>query len=361
MIVLNTEMKAFDTHVHTIRKHSIADSIKSFEQGFKWAGVEKFVFLCVLYESKENFDILNNLKGLFYKKYFSPNAYAFAALEHKTGLSDEQLANDFLDQAQLYMRVGFDGMKMLEGKPGLRKDFGKLLSSSVYDKFFAFMEECQKPITLHNADPGYFWDESKLSKEALDRGWLVGKDQLSKEEMFRDVMNVLKKYPKLRLTLAHFGFTAESIEEAKEFLENYENTSFDITPGGEQLIYMQQNPDLWIPFLERHADRIKYGSDTYNHVCPNEEELRFHKLYRPNLIRNFFEGDGIYEYDSWTYHGINFDRELLKKIYFENAERELGSPTSIDMSYVKNEISRFEAIVSTDLDMEDIKFIKDNF
>ena len=70
MIVLNTEIKAFDTHVHTIRKHSIADSIKSFEQGFKWAGVEKNVFLCVLYESKENLDILNNLKGLFYKKYF---------------------------------------------------------------------------------------------------------------------------------------------------------------------------------------------------------------------------------------------------------------------------------------------------
>ena len=63
MIILNTEMKAFDTHVHTIRKHSIADSIKSFEQGFKWAGVEKFVFLCVLYESKENFDILNTVQN----------------------------------------------------------------------------------------------------------------------------------------------------------------------------------------------------------------------------------------------------------------------------------------------------------
>lgn len=361
MITINTEMKVFDTHVHIIRRNSIADSVECFKRGFEWAGVEKCVFMCLLYESKNNTDALNNLKGLYYKKHFSPNAYAFASLEHKLELSKEKLADDFLAQARLYMSVGFDGIKMLEGKPGLRKDFGELLSSDVYDKFFGFMEQCGKPITLHNADPGYFWDESKLSPLQLARGWLVGKDQLTKEEMFRDVMNVMKKHPKLHLTLAHFGFTSENIEDAKEFLDNYEYTSFDITPGGEQLINMQRKPDLWIPFLESHADRIKYGTDTYNDVANSEEELRFHKLYRPNLVRNFFEGDGVYEYDGWIYQGVNFNRNLLRKIYFENADKELGIPTKIDMDYVRYEIKRFEKVVDSDLDKEDIKFMKENF
>ena len=96
-------------------------------------------------------------------------------------------------------------------------------------------------------------------------------------------------------------------------------------------------------------------------MVKREEELRFHKLYRPNLVRNFFEGDGVYEYDGWIYQGVNFNRNLLRKIYFENADKELGIPTKIDMDYVRYEIKRFEKVVDSDLDKEDIEFMKENF
>jgi hypothetical protein len=50
---------------------------------------------------------------------------------------------DFLSQAKRFMAMGCDGIKMLEGKPNVRKLLGGLpLNSPLFDGFYAWAEKC---------------------------------------------------------------------------------------------------------------------------------------------------------------------------------------------------------------------------
>ena len=70
------------------------------------------------------------------------------------------------------LRCGCDGVKIIEGKPQMRKmlpvpDFDQ----PVWDPFFAWAEENRVPILWHVNDPEEFWDEARIPGWAKERGW----------------------------------------------------------------------------------------------------------------------------------------------------------------------------------------------
>lgn len=342
-------MKVFDCHVHYSMEPRLEESVASFRRLFEETGVERVAFMSLPHAASEHFDVvLQNLKGLYLKHVFSPNAYCFAGLMHDVSMDDDAMARDFLRQVEGYAAGGFDGLKLLEGKPNLRKLYGKRLSDKVYEGVFAFMEEAGLPVTLHNADPAIFWDITKMSPHAIARGWYNDETADTKDEMLEDVMTVMRRHPRLKLTMAHFGFLADNIEQAKAFLDGFENTRVDLTPGGEQFFYMLEDREAWIPFLESHADKIKYGSDSYNYPTADDAAWRKAALYRPTLLRNFFETADEHIYDKKPYRGIDFDRALLRKIYTENAEREYGAPRDINVAWVKEKIESLRPLCQND-------------
>ncbi|MBQ8685376.1 MAG: amidohydrolase family protein [Clostridia bacterium] len=356
-------MKVFDCHVHSSMPQSVEKSVKVFEQIFDMLSVEKCSFMSIPQHDKENIDYKQNIKDLFFKNYFSPNGYAFAGLEYKRELDDKERANDHLKQAEEYIGAGFDGMKMLEGKPSVRREFNRRLADPVFDKFFAFMEENGLPVTLHNADPYEFWDISKMTPEAIARGWANGPDDLTKEEMTEDVFEVLKKHPKLHLTLAHFGFFGNDHAAAVRFFGDYEYTRLDTTPAGEEYFHMLADWDKWRKFIEEHADRIKYGTDTYNFIQTTSLEAWERSVSaRPNLVRNFFATDGEHEYYGEKYKGVKFSEEIVEKIFWKNAEKEYGTPKKIDGAWVEKKLAALEQRYANDqAALQDVLFMKENF
>ncbi len=58
--------------------------------------------------------------------------------------------------------MGFDGVKMMEGKPNRRKLLARRLDDPIFDGYYRFAEENGVPLTLHLADPAYFWDLSLI-------------------------------------------------------------------------------------------------------------------------------------------------------------------------------------------------------
>ncbi|MDD6682661.1 MAG: hypothetical protein PUE61_05795 [Clostridiales bacterium] len=79
-----------------------------------------------------------------------------------------------------YLAAGFDGLKMLEGKPTERRRYKKLLSDPIYDPLYSYLEECDVSVTLHSGDPDYFWITESM-KELFDD------IRISKDETFEDV------------------------------------------------------------------------------------------------------------------------------------------------------------------------------
>ena len=349
-----------DVHLHSTQNNSVEDSIAIFKKIYKWTGMENALFLGLPQDSKGNTDYLQNLKTIFYKQYF--DAYAFAGLIHDTSLSDSDTEKYFLKQAEEAKIAGFDGVKMLDGKPSMRKIYKRLLSDPVYDKFYSFMEENAFPITLHNADPAYMWDMSKMSPYAIEHGWYCGDLGMSKDEMFDDVMRVMEKHPKLHLTLAHLGFTGENIEQAKRFLGDYEYTMFDTTPGVQNFHDMLPVWDSWYAFIVQYQDRIKYGADTYNFVAKDEEELKVLSTRRPYQQRRFFEGNEPFDAGETKLCGVHLDDYLLEKIYRTNALREYGTPKAINTAFVREWLDSAKASYKDDQKaMRDLLFIEENF
>lgn len=341
--------KVFDIHAHYTFEIPLEETVELFRKEFMETGTEKCCFLSLPQEVKGDkylFDGMQNIKGLYLKRAFSPNGYAFAGLEHPFDHSDEEsISKDFEKQAEKYLSVGYDGMKMLEGYPSLLKAWKTVpLDSVIYDRFYSFMEENGYPIIMHAGNPTENWDISTASLDAIRAGRVYDSSYPTKAEITAQVFGVLKKHPKLKLALAHWGFMSDEKENAERFLGEYENTIFDITPGGEQFINMQKDWEYWLRLIEKYQNRIVYGTDAYAFPCGEVESWREWFWRRPKLIRQFFETDTEHEYLGKKFCGVRLDKKIRRKIYWENAERLLAEPKKIDDNYL---LKTAEGLVGT--------------
>ncbi|MBQ3506720.1 MAG: amidohydrolase family protein [Clostridia bacterium] len=321
--------KIFDAHVHYSFGLPIEEMVRIFRKEFEDLNTEKMVFVSVPTHAQDyqiTFDSAHNVKGLFLKKAFSPNAYAYAALEHPDyEISDAERSALYLKQAQEYYAAGYDGMKMLEGQPDIRRALKIALDSPVYDAYYSFLEEKGIPVTMHIANPESFWEEAYDDTFA------------SKEQITKEMFGIMQKHPKLKLTLAHFGFMSYDIQQAEAFMQ-YENTVFDLTPGGEQLIEMRKSWPQWQAFFEKYQNRIIYGTDQY--AFPDDDETTWKISYhrRPDFVQRFLETDDEFVYAAktdTTVKGVKLDKRILNRIYRENLIALLGEPRKIDEEYLK--------------------------
>lgn len=354
--------KVFETHLHYTYKVPVRESAELFNKAFKLYNVEKAVFLSFPSDGQaKEYDRTQNLKGLYLKSVFGENGYAYAGLEHKF-LGEDKDSEDFLSQIKEYDAAGFDGIKMYEGHPHMWKLTGYSFADNVYEKFFSCAEEKGIPITMHLANDHSFWNEKEISYYwRYVRNCFFDESFPSLEILYSALFELMDRHPRLKLTLAHCGFMSDSVERMERFLE-YKNARIDVTPGGNQLINMALGREEWVPFIEKFADKIKYGSDTYNYYYKNREEWENLVMLRNDLIKNFFLTDAEHEYQNKKYVGINLKREYADKIFFTNAEAELGKPKIINYDYAEAKAKELKVLFAEgSLDNYDMTCLADYF
>ncbi len=353
----------FDLHIHYTFEIPLRETVDIFEQEFAHTDTKKGCFLSLPHHAKGDgvlFDSMQNLKGLYLKRAFSPNAYAFAGLEHPESHHNENgAAESFLSQAKKYMAVGFDGIKMLEGYPSLIKNWGLPIDSDVYNSFYAFMEENGYPILMHAANPTENWDLATASADAVQAGRVYDSSYPTKAEILAQVFRVMERFPRLTLILAHFGFMSDDLPMAQKFMA-YPNTWLDTTPGGEQCIRMQTEWGRWLPFWQKYQDRILYGTDFY--AFPKDERWEESFMRRPKFLRQFLETDTQHRYLDGEFFGVKLDKRLRDKIYRENFMRLLGLPKAIDEGYIRRKAERLSnaSVAKTTIQSDDLAYILSN-
>ena len=340
--------KVFDIHIHYSFEIPLEKMIEIFKREFAETGTEKGAFLSLPHHARNDivdYEQLQNIKALALKQAFSPSFYAFAGLIHPQDYTDKKsIQKEFLRQVEEYFSVGYDGMKMLEGYPSLLKVRRIPLDDEIYDSYYAFMEENGYPIIMHIANPNENWDISKASQYAIQAGRVYDSSYPTKDEITGQVFSVMKKYPKLKLILAQWGFFSQEKENAECFLGNYENTMLDITPGGQQYLHMAKDWRYWHSYIERYQDKILYGTDFYAFPDENQEEWRTAFMRRPQFIRQFFETDTEHTYVDEKFRGVLLEKNLRDKIYWNNAEKLLGKASVINKKYMLAEAERLMAL-----------------
>ena len=181
--------------------------------------------------------------------------YAFGGLDYKTG-------RDFLTQAKNLKAMGFDGIKMLEGKPTTRKNLGKPLDSPEYDEYYSYLEETGFPVLYHVADPPEFWDKEKIPGWALEHGWFYDESYVPYEQYYDEVESLLGKHPKLRAIFAHFFFLSGTPERAQKFLDDHPSVYIDLTAGIEMYEDFSKDTAFWREFFIKNNNRLIFGTDS---------------------------------------------------------------------------------------------------
>lgn len=256
-------------------------------------------------------DAAQNALGIFLKAY-APENYAFGGLNYR-------YEYDFAKELDELWNIGFDGMKMVENKPTLRKQIGIPFNDPRYDEFYASLEKRQITLLSHVGDPEEFWDRKQIPEWAVAAGYFYGDGTFpAKETLYEEVEDVLTRFPGMKVILAHLFFMSADLERLDALMERHPNVSVDIVSGSEMYFNFAKRTEDWRSFFLKYQDRIIYGTDNMNLY---DKEERNNADVTNAMQQGYLETAGrVVAWDKYTV-GTSLPEEVLKKIYRDNFVR----------------------------------------
>jgi predicted TIM-barrel fold metal-dependent hydrolase len=325
----DTPPALLDSHIHMRTATGDVEELFAKIQSLTDAGsVGAITIACLPPWDDQALD--QNALALLFKARHPRTTYAFGGLSYNfPGRTNEQL--DYAEQAQRLLALGFDGIKMIEGKPSMRKVTHLALSAPAYDRFYSLLESRQVPVLLHVGDPEGFWDKAYVEKWSIPKEWTyIDGTFPAREALYAEVEDVLRRFPRLKLTLAHFGFLSADPEKAAQFLDRHPSVALDVTPGTEMYDNFTLQPQAWRSFFMRYQDRILFGTDNGYDAGGSLEEFSQRTARHVACIRRFLETkDSFSAWGRQDLHGLQLDREVLAKIYAGNFARRVAAAPKV--------------------------------
>ncbi|MEM3659311.1 MAG: amidohydrolase family protein [Thermoproteota archaeon] len=248
------KIPVIDCHMHVTSIQEINNVLEIVSD----AGFHRASLLSIIDDKRGNY----NPEVLLLKALHPEMFYAFVSIDYSfifTGNRPQPLHS----QVDRLLNIGFDGIKMVEGKPTYRKLLKIRFDEPFYEDYFARLEETGFPLLFHVADPEEFWDPEKVPVWAKAQGWFYDQTYPSKEQFYKEVDTVLEKHPGLKVVFAHFYFLSVDIEAASSFLEKHKNACLDLTPGIEMYHNFSTKKEAWREFFVKYEDKILFGTDIF--------------------------------------------------------------------------------------------------
>ena len=333
-----------DSHQHASRPDAAEHVVQTFRQVLSYFGYERLLLLGIsdLAHRDGLVDPTNSMLCLYVKQQLHPRVYAFFGLQHF--MDERDTADEYLRQAQRGWEMGFDGLKLFETKPSLRKKLGYALDSERFGALFDYAEAEQIPLTIHVSDPAYFWegsDEYESLELLRQNGWLCDETYPTRSQLFEEVDRVMQKHPSLRLCVAHMMCDGEDVRAAERFLSHYPHTAYDLTACPSEYAITSRDPDAWRAFFLRHADRLYFGTDLENAVFGADGSLETWEKTSALLSHTYLESSEPFEQDGHLYRPLGLPESVIRKIYRDNFVARLGeAPRPIIPDRAREECER---------------------
>ncbi len=175
------------------------------------------------------------------------------------------------------------------------------------------------PAFIHTAEPQEFFQPLDYTNERwLELALFPNRrnnqpGQVSFEELMTERNNVFRKHPKTRFIAAHFGWHANDLGRAAQMLDDFPNV---VVEAGAVLYDLGRQPRAAHDFFVKYQDRIMFGKDSFQ---PDEY---------PYYWRVFETTDEYFDYYRdyhafWKLYGMGLPDDVLRKVYYGNAQRVL--------------------------------------
>lgn len=341
-----------DDHVH----YALPLSYEEIDKIKKESLADKFCLITVPDRNR----VLVTPEALAIKDRDPNNYYVFTSLDvseyFKHGSKIGLYLKKYVKKA---IKMGADGVKIIEGKPGIRKGLPiRPFDSMPWDPFFEYCEAEQIPILWHVNDPEEFWDIDKIPSWAKERGWHYDESYINNEVQYTEILNLLDKHPNLKITFAHFFFMSNQLDRLQAIFDKYPNVAIDLTPGIEMYINLSKDKEKAREFFIKNKTRILYGTDIGARAILGDikKGLNFDEcLRRVDIIHNFLnlddkflvKGDGnfLIGVDDFYLEGINLPDDVLEHIYSKNFINRVGNPNPIKKRLIIKECRRIKLTI----------------
>lgn len=335
-----------DGHIHfdSVRRHQrlIADMDRT--------GAEQFCALVI-----ERFDaspgVFKQAEAIWLKLREPRRAFVFGGLDY-TGLYGDLRGEPevpLIEQVQTLRAIGFDGLKLISGKPNVRQAVGRPLDDPAFDAMFHWAEETHFPVLWHVSDPPEFWDKNRVPIWAREKGWWYDESVPPQLQIEAEITAMLNRYPSLNLILPHFFFLSDRLDEAAALLEKHPTFNLDLAPGVEMLHNFTSDRPRARDFFVQFASQIVFGTDIglMEHCSSPDRGL---------MVRRFLETDDVFPVpddpamtpdDRPDLQGLKLPPDVIEQIESRNFHRIVGgtSPRPLDRLAAREAV---RALASTD-------------
>lgn len=291
-----------DVHIHLFDPRDIDECIQMVD----FCGYEHWAFMACT-TIRFPLALVSNLLCALMKLKEGGRCQAFGSFHYWGGKVPD--ADELLRQIKWMEAAGFDGIKMMDGKPGFRVRNGIPLDAPNYDKAFSYAEQTQFPILYHINDPIEFWREDQLPQWAIEKDLFYAPDRYPhKYEIDDETLRMMRKHPRLKLCIPHFFFISDQPGLCAELFERYPNFYLDITPGWEMFENFAKDREYWRDFFGRYSKRILFGTDTFSD----------HWMETVTCLQRVMETDEKFVAFEENCHGLDLPEATLRDIYYNN-------------------------------------------
>jgi predicted TIM-barrel fold metal-dependent hydrolase len=298
--------------------------------------------------------------ALLLKAHYPRRVYVFGGLDISAYFRDPAHVGElFAAWIDLLRAAGCDGVKMIEGKPDMRKMLPvPPFDSPAFAPYWQKMASSGMPLVFHVNDPAEFWDAATIPDWARQQGWFYGDGSfVNNEAQYTEIFNVLKHNPGLKVVFAHFFFLSAQLERLAGLLDQFPGMCIDLTPGIEMYANFAGNIEATQAFFLKYQERILFGTDIGARALLGGDLADIQlaeSRERVFLVRNFLEnpgefrlhpGDGfLFGNPEKPFRGLGLPVDVLEKIYHRNFERLVApAPRALNTGVVVGLCHQIEA------------------
>ncbi len=263
---------------------------------------------------KETLDALDNAH---------PGRFLTFAQINSDGLDDADWSSREAKRLEESFKMGAKGLKFHKSL-GLQWKFknGKYLmpDDPKMDPIYEMCAKYHRPIMIHTGDPVAFFtplDKNNERWHELNQhpDWLWYDHNYPQFKQLLDAfIHAVAKNPKTTFIGAHFGNYAENVGQMAEWLDKYPNLVIDIDARISEL---GRQPYTTRKFLIKYQDRVMFGTDT---PC-NRDAYRIYYRFLETDDEYFDCQKSHHLQGFWMIYGVFLPKDVLAKIYYQNAER----------------------------------------
>jgi predicted TIM-barrel fold metal-dependent hydrolase len=296
----------WDAHIHAIDENGL-NVLVDVQRGY---GITQAILICHSLEIKKYAE--QTYPGRFiFAKYF-PGSFRFSE-------GVKPLVREMATLKQEgYHLAKMQSAPVMRGRASVGPDLLRMDSDEMA-VFFDALKEQDVPFLLHLSDPDTYY-ETRYTNTSI---------YSTKKRDLQELEGVLRRYPSQQFQIAHFAAQPEvhRLDNLARWFDTYSNFNVDTSSARWLARELSKDYKRARQFIIKYSNRLHFGTDcvafTPERAYYEGRYLALRLLFE-TAIRNeplpFSDADTVATGGTFI-NGLNLPHPVLKKIYWENAER----------------------------------------